>query len=206
MKKRLRVSILACVGTLIAACSAPGEVEARDVSPYILELRDDYLADVPPEGIQHEILADGYITDAELNEAYDKLVECLAGHGIVPGWDLNFGPGANYAPSVANQVELSAGLDEETWIKKWEEEITPAYDGCDLVNTYGIIQVYEEQVRSADGRPYFTRMRDAMVTCGFDEFTDYTDDQMEESISSFHDPENAAYADCFVNFLEADKL
>jgi hypothetical protein len=43
---------------------APSEVETHEIAPHILELRDHYLEYVLASGIQHEILADGYITDA----------------------------------------------------------------------------------------------------------------------------------------------
>jgi hypothetical protein len=205
MKTRYLISVAATPLTLLlcmTACASK-EIEQQpqqDITSYQRELVDYAIEWQEPGSLKYEILKDYYITDEEFHHAYDVLVECLAAKNITPGWDPSFQT-QSFSPDMASQdwyARDSENVDERiAAIQEAQRE----YDTCDQQSTDTLIEIYQEQIKSTDGRSHYIRMRDALVSCGFSEYADFNEEEMHTEYMKLPIEEGYPHTPCFEQFF-----
>ncbi len=206
MKRRLGVLFVGLMTVSLSACNS--EVEEteppRDVPLHIKEMAEPFLEGLPTDSDQYKILQDAYVTDVELQQAYDSLLNCLKPLDIVPGWDTSFASDANYGPDISSQAKAINPGDPLDVQNAAIDELDASYLECEEKTTRGVVAVYKEQVRSTDGRSHYTRMREHLVSCGFTEYADYSDDRMDAEWYGRLEAGDQEYTECMNNFLMAE--
>jgi|GEM_PF-6299901 len=192
----------------LTGCSGAHESDKdgppKEVSPYILSLVEHYSGRLTADSLQGKILADNYVSDREMRDAYDELVSCLSQYDITPGWDLSFASDANYGPDLASQDRARGTVTDPDEQSRILEELQEKYDSCSRDTVDVILEIYSEQIHSADGRSRHTRLRDALVDCGFDEFSGMSEDQVEKATKTDEFIQSEKYLACMAQFLASE--
>jgi hypothetical protein len=152
---------------------------------------EQFLASDDPSDLQRAILADYWITDAEMREAEEVMRRCLT--DAHPDLQVTFNPAGGYDVGPVDPFYEQYG--EEVGDQKFQEIV----DRC-AADTVGPIQhFYVEPRRNPEGLTYPQLVRRCFEAQGVEDGRDLSDDEFDEMISGRNYTPGPEAQECLIN-------
>jgi hypothetical protein len=190
-KRHLALALVLVAG--LAGCTSPPPEPSP--SPSLAESFrrqiDRFLSGGNPSDLQREILADYWITDAEMREAEDLMRQCL--EDAHPDLTVTFNPAGGYDVGPVDPFYEQYG--EELGDQKFQEVVDTCANG-----TVGPIQhFYVEPRRNPEGLTYAQLVRRCFEARGITDGRDLSDAEFDELITGSGYTPSPEARDCMID-------